>query len=95
MPDDYKVNYQTLENTSNSMVSCPYFKTSIIPLKGSLEKPNTFDSFIIYVCVEGEATISADGVSETMKTGETVLVPAQAHQISLQSDGARLLEVSV
>ncbi|WP_115461617.1 type I phosphomannose isomerase catalytic subunit [Winogradskyella aurantiaca] len=95
MPNDFKVNYETHTNHTNSMVECPYFKTSVIPLQGTVTKENTFDSFLIYICVAGEASVSVNGYTEVINTGETLLVPANAVEIVLQSQNARLLEVYV
>ena len=95
MPDNFRVNYSKEENKSNQMVSCPYFTTSYIDLNTTLEKENTFDSFLIYMCVEGEAEISTDTFTETIKTGETILLPAAIKQFNLSSKNARLLEVYV
>lgn len=95
MPDNFKVTYDTKTNHSNSMVECPYFKTSVIPLQGVVTKENTFDSFLIYMCVDGEASISVKGHAEVIRAGETLLVPASANEIVLSSQNARLLEVYV
>ena len=95
MPDNFRVNYSKEENKSNQMVSCPYFTTSYIDLNTTLEKENNNDSFLIYMCVEGEAEISTDGFSEMIKAGETVLLPAAIKHYKIASKSARLLEVYV
>lgn len=95
MPDNFKVDYKSEPNTSNLMVSCPYFKTSVIPLSGELTKANTYNSFLIYMCVEGKASVSVDGETEQINAGETILVPAQASEVKLAGADAKLLEVFV
>ena len=77
------------------MVECPYFKTGIIPLSGTVVRSNTFDSFIIYMCVEGEAQITVNKYSQSFKAGETALIPASASEVVITGDHAKLLEVYV
>ena len=95
MKDDFRVSYLKQENQSNKMVSCPYFTTNFIHLTQVIQKENAFDSFIIYMCVDGEATIKFESFVETVKKGETILIPAALKQFELDSNNAKLLEVYV
>ena len=95
MKNDFKVSYSNVENVSNQMVSCSYFTTNFIHLTQTINKENIHDSFIIYMCVEGEASISIDGFSEIVKKGETVLIPAALKHFKIESNNAKLLEVYV
>ena len=95
MKDDFRIEYSKKKNTSNKMVSCPYFTTSLLPLKGKLKRKNDKDSFLIYMCVEGEAKIKTDNYSVKIIKGETVLMPAALKKFTLSSESAKLLEVYV
>lgn len=95
MEDDFRVDYQKEVNQSNKMVSCPYFTTNYLKIDQSIQKENTFDSFIIYMCVEGEATIKTANHSETIKNGETILLPAAITSYQIDSKNATVLEVYV
>jgi mannose-6-phosphate isomerase len=95
MNDDSKVSYSNLKNESNQMVSCPYFTTNFIQITQTIKKENNHDSFIIYMCVEGEASISVEGFSERVKKGETILIPAVIKHFEIESNNAKLLEVYV
>lgn len=95
MPDNFRVDYAKTINQSNQMVSCPYFTTNYIDINTKLSKENTFDSFIIYICVEGEVEISTDNFSEILKQGETLLLPASIKHYELNSNKGKLLEVYV
>ena len=95
MPDNYKVVYNKDKNSSNKMVSCPYFTTNYLELTESLKKVNNHDSFIIYICVDGEARIKTDSHIETIKKGETILLPASIKNYSINSNNSKLLEVYV
>ncbi len=95
MPDNYKVKYDKTQNRSNRMVSCPYFTTNYLELSKPIDKINNYDSFIIYICVEGEAQIKTDSYNEFIKKGETVLLPACIKNYSIVSNSSKLLEVYV
>ena len=94
--DDFKVSYNQDPNKINEMVDCPYFKTNFIQLTENLELDTTKrDSFTIYMCVGGEAIIKTLEGEVSIKKGETALLPAITKKISLESKGAKLLEVTI
>ena len=95
MPDNFRVTYEKTENQSNEMVSCPYFTTNYLKINTTLKKENNKDSFLIYMCVEGNAEITANGFSEVIKKGETILLPAAIDNYEINSKNATLLEVYV
>ena len=47
------------------------------------------------MCVEGNATISISGNLENINFGETILVPATANKVLIESEYCNLLEVTV
>lgn len=95
MPDNFRVRYSKEKNKSNKMVSCSYFTTNYIEVSGILKKEENIDSFFIYICVEGEAEIIANGKSEHLKKGETLMLPAAIEDYEISSKKATLLEVYV
>ncbi len=95
MPDNFRVAYSKTENQSNKMVSCSYFTTSYLKVTETLKKKNEHDSFLIYMCVEGDAEILVNGISESIKKGETILLPAAIKDYEIASKNATLLEVYV
>ena len=43
------------------------------------------DSFTIYMCIEGETKVTLDGEeSETLRTGEVMLIPAIANEVVIE-----------
>ena len=78
-----------------TVVECPYFTTSVIEMQGgelACDYTQT-DSFVIYMCLEGNVAIECEGASPvTMAKGETVLLPAVIKKVCLKGTG-RLLEV--
>lgn len=95
MPDNFRVSYEKVTNTSNEMVSCPYFTTNYLKVTQQIKKENTYDSFIIYMCVEGEANILVDESVVSIKKGETILMPAAIKDFEITSKNTTLLEVYV
>jgi mannose-6-phosphate isomerase len=95
MPENFRVSYNKKENQSNNMVSCPYFTTNYLKINETIKIKNTYDSFIIYICVDGEADILTPNNIETIKAGETILVPANIQAFEITSKNATLLEVYV
>jgi mannose-6-phosphate isomerase len=95
MKDDFRVDYKQLKNASNEMVSCPFFTTNFIELDTMLKKENTHDSFVIYMCVDGEVEVSTETSKDLISKGETILIPAAIKNYNLKTDYAKLLEVYV
>lgn len=91
---DAQVHYQKILNTSNKMVHCAYFKTNIIPLKGEIDVENSYDSFIVYMCVEGTLKFITGNESYSYQKGDTFLVPAAVSKFCLCGD-ATVLEIYI
>ena len=95
MPDNFRVDYTKDSDSPTELVSCPYFTTNILKVNDTILKENTHDSFMIYMCVEGNAQIEVDGNQTEISMGETVLIPACMQRFSISAKHAKLLEVYV
>lgn len=94
--DDFKRSYRRMVNESSNIVRCEYFTTNFFPVEGEVKRDyHSIDSFVIYMCVNGTAEVSIGSNSETMKMGETILIPAENDEVMISSEGAELLEVYV
>ena len=94
--DDFKVDYPKSLNGINSMVDCPYFETDFLELTKSMKQDLTQrDSFTIFMCVGGAAQIKNDWGSVAITKGETVLVSASSTYVDIDTEGAKLLEVTI
>ena len=94
--EDFKVNYSNKVDSVNDMVECPYFTTKFLNLTENLQIDNSErDSFTIYMCVSGSATIENNEGSETIKNGETLLISADSVKINIETKGAKLLEITI
>ncbi len=91
-----RADYHSASNVSNAMVSCPYFTTNFLPIEGNVVKAyDDLDSFVTYVCVEGEGALYAEGFVTPYQKGETVLIPASLKQVTIKSEASILLEVYI
>lgn len=96
VPESYKTEYEAKQNDSVEVVKCDYFTTNVLELNQKMERDfHQEDSFVIYICLEGELTIDFEEGSESVKKGDTVLVPASLEQffLSPQNSDVKLLEV--
>jgi len=84
-------------NSTVMAVDCPYFTTGVINLDRPVEKDyNLIDSFVIYMCVEGAAGITYPGGAESIRKGETVLIPAEIKNLAIvPTEASTLLEVYI
>jgi len=92
-----KITREPLLNRTENLIMCEFFNTNIISFNEKIEKDyNLFDSFVIYICTEGEFLIKWDGNSEPVKKGETVLLPAMIKEVVLEPlTESRTLEVFI
>src|ERR1700742_839597 len=59
---EYKTQYQSHQNKTVKLVSCPYFTTNLLDATKDAEKDySNLDSFVIYVCLEGELVVKYNG----------------------------------
>lgn len=94
--DDFKVDYPDTMDSINTMVDCPYFKTNFLELSTDMHQDiSSRDSFTIYMCVGGEAEIGNDWGSARIKKGETILVAASSSRVEINTQGVKLLEVTI
>ena len=87
--------YSPKTNESVTMVDCPYFTTNIIALDGTCERDYmSLDSFVLYICAEGEASIRMGDATEHIGPLDLVMIPAEADSVELNGK-AKLLEVYI
>jgi len=94
---EHKATYQSQKNSTVTAVDCPYFTTSVIRLDQPVDKDyNLIDSFVIYMCMEGEAGIAYAGGVEKIKKGDSILIPAELKNVAiLPTQSTTLLEVYI
>ena len=94
--ENYKTDYSKIINTTNTLVHSPYFTSNVLFVEGHLERDySNLDSFVILMCVNGDANISYQNKTYTLPKGSTILLPALLKNISISSNNiAEILEVS-
>lgn len=86
---DYRTHYTPHTNEPVELVSSPHFTTSLYDLTEDMHCDySELDTFIIYICTKGAATLCDDAGSElAISQGETVLIPACTRSVHIRPDG--------
>ncbi|MDP4227879.1 MAG: mannose-6-phosphate isomerase, partial [Bacteroidota bacterium] len=95
---DYKTVYQSKPNQPNTVVDCNYFTTNVLQFDKIVDRDYfKLDSFVIYICTEGEAKIDySEKESIKISQGESILLPAVLKDIRLEPiKPTTLLEVYI
>lgn len=97
--DDFRTEYERIQNEPVEMVASPYFTTSVYDMTEEITCDySELDSFVIFICVEGSCRLTDDNQNEiTLRAGETVLLPAVVQEVTIVPEGQRvkLLETYV
>jgi mannose-6-phosphate isomerase len=91
---EYKTKYYPEKNKTVKLVSCPYFTTNLLDFTKSTSKDYTgLDSFVIYVCVEGEFVVKYNENDYPVKMGDCLLLPQSIDKVQLETTvGFKILE---
>lgn len=93
--DQYKTSYEDLPNARVLLEQCEFFTTNKLTLDQpmAIDLP-ALDSFKIYICLEGSASILyGKKGKENISMGEVVLVPASMTSYTIEPEGrVNLLE---
>ena len=87
--------YNLTKGGESKVIESPYFTMVIhdVDAVKYLDR-SMLDSFIVYICLNGSATISIDGGKEELTAGELVLIPAEACEVAIEGT-AQLMEVYI
>jgi mannose-6-phosphate isomerase len=97
--ENYRTKYKSKDNEPVQIAECKYFTTNVLYLSKALDRDfRRKDTFIIYMCIEGNALIRWEEKIMEIRKGETVLVPASLESFVLEpltSEKAHLIEVYI
>lgn len=96
--DDFRTDYESVENEPVEVVASPYFTTSVYHMTEEITCDySELDSFVILICTEGACRIMDDQKNElSLCAGDTVLLPAATQEVTLIPEGSvTLLETYV
>ncbi len=87
--NSYQTHYIRGMNQSVELVTSPFFTTSLLELDESITCDyRNIDSFIVYICVKGSATLKDDrGYTVEATRGESILIPANRQWMEIMPDG--------
>lgn len=79
-------------NTTQELVSCPYFTVNKIVSEIPVKLDDNIDSFKVLMCIEGECKVEIDSnFGAFLRKGETLLIPACLKSVSLFPENKMLL----
>ena len=95
--NNFRTEYRKIKNKTEKLVDTPFFTTNIIDFDQIIKKDYALlDSFVIIVCVEGSAMIHYNDQQESLKKGETILIPAVMDRLVLEPlQTCKVLEVFI
>jgi len=95
--EQYKIEYEEKNNTTSTLFRSEFFNLNAIVFDKPLQKNYTdIDSFVVYLCIEGEVHLFGEDFHEVLYAGETALIPASIPTIDLVPNAvSRVLEVYV
>lgn len=87
-PQNYNITHKPVIGQAVNLKTCDHFTTNIVQVEGSVTRDySDLDSFVIYSCLSGKAEMTwGSGEKEMLTQGDTVLVPAQLNEITLQGN---------
>lgn len=94
---DYRTHYRQKINETATVVDSKYFSTNILEFDRGIKKDySELDSFVIYICTEGEMNIEYPAGNINLKFGDVLLIPNVINDINIfPVKHSKLLEVFI
>lgn len=93
---DDEIHISEEENKAVLLKKSDFFETNKLVLSKDIQRDLTLkDSFVVYMCIAGNATFTAHNYSENIETGETILIPHSLANLMIKTQSATLLEVYI
>jgi mannose-6-phosphate isomerase len=88
----YRTEYEKKKDAEVEVVDCDFFTTSVMDLDKPLRKDlSGTDSFLVVICIAGSGELVDEEPggqkSETIRQGETVLIPASSLGVDFRPEG--------
>lgn len=82
--DDYRTHYDHVPDTRVNLVECAHFTTNLYDLSKPIDIPVAInDSFMILICLEGEAKVYDLDSEVLLKKGQSILIPASDEKVTV------------
>ncbi len=94
---DGQVFYEKKNNVPVELVNSPEFVVRLLAFDRKIKQEYMFvDSFVVYICLKGRFSMHFSGGSAHVAAGESVLIPAEINNLSLNPEGScQILETYV
>lgn len=95
---DYRTHYKAHSNATVNLADCNYFTTNLIDIDTVMTRNfEELDSFVVYICMEGSATMTDNnGYEIYIHQGQTVLIPANNKTVNIvPTPKAKFLEAYI
>lgn len=93
---DHRLTARSREEGTSLLKQSPYFRTNLIQTTENIERSYVgIDSFVVYMCVNGNAILHAHGQTSSLERGETLLIPARTEHIHIETKDVSILEIYV
>jgi len=94
---DYRTHYRQKINETATVVDSKYFSINILEFDRGIKKDySELDSFVIYICTEGEMNIEYPVGNINLKFGDVLLIPNVINDINIfPVKHSKLLEVFI
>ena len=93
-----KTEYKAVLNEITPLVNCEFFTTNILRIdKKIIRNYAKIDSFVAYMCLDGNFTINYNNEKVVVNKGDTILIPACIDEVELMPDNneVALMEVYI
>jgi len=94
--ESYRTTYIAEKDKSLRVIDTPFFKSNVIELSSEMNLDySKTDSFVILMCLEGEAILAFQDKKYELTGGGAILLPAMISAVCLKGSSAKFLEVTV
>lgn len=88
--DDYRTHYQPVSEGAVRIVDSPFFVVNVVTTSSHLRRELAVeDSFVTLSCLSGACKVTAGGVSVSLGTGSSCLIPAAVADFDVTAFGGR------
>lgn len=82
--EDYRTHYKPETDRPVNLVECAHFSTTLHDITKPTDIPvASNDSFLILMCLEGDASIKDSDSEVTVKRGQSILIPATEEKVTV------------
>jgi mannose-6-phosphate isomerase len=92
---EFKIEYEERFNTTTKIFRSDFFNLNLLSFEQPIQKSFlNIDSFIVYMCTEGEVHFFTDKNHERIYAGQSILIPAALTDLDIVPNGkSKLLEI--